>query len=214
MKLIQLTDREIKVPNSWDDITLSKYIQVAKLEETKSSYSFEELYLMKLFEVLCDVEEGDLDSLTLDQVEEVSKELLFLSKQDGFKIKTHINIDDVDYVFPTDLNKLTMGEYISIKTLQERFTNQVDAMPYILAIILRPGKKVEDPYTKKERWVQNKFDVEGMEWRKDLFMNQPVTDLIGSINFFLSGKQIFTNNIEDSTIKEPKLTPSDLEVLP
>ena len=214
MKLIKLTDKEVKVPNSWEDITLSKYIQVAKLEEAKSSFSFEELYIMKLFELLCDVEEGDLDSLTLDQVEEVSKELLFLSKQDGFKIKTNINIDDVDYVFPSDMNKLTMGEYISIKTLQERFTNQIDAMPYILAIILRPGKKVEDPYTKKEKWVQNKFDVEGIEYRREIFMKQPVTDLIGSINFFLNGKETYTNNIEGYTEKEQKQIQLDSEVRP
>jgi hypothetical protein len=48
---------------------------------------------------------------------------------------------------------------------------------------LRPGKNVDGV------WVQDKFDAEGIEERKDVFMKQPVYSLMAPINFFLNGKK-------------------------
>lgn len=82
-----------------------------------------------------------------------------------------------------------MGEYISMKTFQENAKSQSEAIPYILAIILRPGKLVQDGETGEEKWVQDKFTANNIDYRKELFLNQPVMDLMGPIGFFLGGKQ-------------------------
>jgi hypothetical protein len=198
MKDFKLNDKDYQMPTAWNDMNLKKYVELAKLEEAKDSFGIPELYLLKVIEVLCGAEGGDLDDLTLDMVNELANEVGFLQTEPKWNNTRHIDIEGQDYVFPEDLNKLTMGEYISIKTLQEQQTTQADLIPWLLAIILRPGKKVYNEEMKKEVWVQDKFNTANLEFRKELFMSQPVFDLMGPVTFFLNGNGTSMNSIKDS----------------
>ena len=198
MKEFKIGKQEFKMPTQWSEITLATYVKMAELDEKKEDIGMAELYLLKVIEALCGVEEGDLDDLTLEGVNELSVEVGFLKEEPAWSNTKHIKIEDIDYVFPTDLNKLTMGEYISIKTLQDAQTTKSGIIPYILAIILRPGKLEVNDETGKEEWIQDKFNVANLEWRKDLFMKQPVFDLMGPVTFFLNGSGAFTTNTKDS----------------
>lgn len=198
MKQFKIREKEYQMPTEWDDVTLEVYVKLAELEEKKETFGIPELYLLKVLECLCNVEEdGDLDELTLDTVNELVSLIGYIQEEPKWTNTNHLVIDGIDYVFPNDLNKLTMGEYISIKTLQEG-TTTAGIIPYILAIILRPGTKEVDAETGKERWVQEKFSTGNLEWRKELFMKQPVFNLMGPVTFFLNGKGMSTTNIKDS----------------
>jgi hypothetical protein len=199
MKLFKLNEKEYNMPTCWDDMTLGVYVKLAKLDETKEAFGIPELYLLKVIEALCSAEEGDLDELTLDMVTELSNEVGFIQEEPKWNTTSrHIVINDIDYVFPADLNKLTMGEYISIKMLQEQQTSQADLIPHLLSVILRPGKKVVDEETKKETWIQDKFSTNNLEHRKELFLTQPVFNLMGPVSFFLNGSGMSTINTKDS----------------
>jgi hypothetical protein len=198
MKTFTLNKKEYNMPTAWNDMNLKKYVELAKLEEAKESFGMPELYLLKIIEALCDAEQGDLDDLTLDMVSELSQEVGFLQQEPTWGNTRHIEIEGQDYVFPEDLNKLTMGEYISIKTLQEQQTSSADLIPWLLAIILRPGRKEYNEETKKEKWIQDKFNTANLEWRKELFMKQPVMNLMGPVSFFLNGNGTFMNSIKGS----------------
>jgi hypothetical protein len=204
MKKFELNKKEFEMPTDWKDLSLRHYVNLATLEENKTQYLLGELYLLKVIEVMCNAEPGELDDLTIDMVTELSKEVGFLQQEPQWTNTKHIKIGDVDYAFPLDLNKLTMGEYISIKTLQENSASQAGAIPLILAVVLRPAKLVKDEESGKESWVQDKFDANNIEYRKDLFLKQPVFDLMGPITFFLSGSGISTLNTKDSMEKEVK----------
>jgi hypothetical protein len=189
MKFFNLNEKEYQVPESWTEMTLKLYVNVSKLEEKRAEYFLGELYLLKIIEAICDAEDGELDELTLEVVNDISSSLGFLQQQTDWPNVKTLEIEGVTYVFPQDLNKLTMGEYISMKTFQENAKSQSEAIPYILAIILRPGKLVQDGETGEEKWVQDKFTANNIDYRKELFLNQPVMDLMGPIGFFLGGKQ-------------------------
>lgn len=204
MKRFELNEKEYNMPSEWSDLTLQHYVNLATLEENKSQYILGELYLLKVIEALCGAEGGELDDLTIDMVTELSKEVGFLQEQPQWNNTKHIRIGEVDYAFPTDLNKLTMGELISIKTLQESASSPAAAIPLILAIILRPAKLVKDEETGKETWIQNKFDANNIEWRKELFLKLPAFDLMGPVTFFLNGSGLSTPNTKDSMVKEQK----------
>lgn len=199
MKLFKLNEKEYNMPTCWNDMTLGVYVKLAKLDETKEAFGIPELYLLKVIEALCSAEEGDLDELTLDMVTELSNEVGFIQEEPKWNTNSrHIVINDIDYIFPADLNKLTMGEYISIKMLQEQQTSQADLIPYLLSVILRPGKKVVDEETKKETWIQDKFSTNNLEHRKELFLTQPVFNLMGPVSFFLNGSGTSIINTKDS----------------
>jgi hypothetical protein len=204
MKKFKLNEKEFEMPTDWTELTLRHYVELAKLEEQKAQYILGELYLLKVIEVLCLAEGGDLDDLTIDMVTELSQVVGFLQKEPTWNNTKHLRIGEVDYVFPSDLNKLTIGEYISIKTLQENLPTQAEAIPYIISVILRPGRLVKDDETGKETWIQDKFDANNMEYRKELFLQQPVFDLMGPVTFFLNGSGLSTQNIKDYTEKEQK----------
>lgn len=198
MKLFKIGEKEYQMPTEWSEVTLNVYVRLAELEERKEGFGIPELYLLKVLECLCNVEEdGELDELTLDLVNDLVSSVGYIQQEPTWTNTNHLVIEGIDYVFPNDLNALTMGEYISIKTLQEG-TTTAGIIPYILAIILRPGTKVVDAETGKEKWVQEKFSTANLEWRKELFMKQPVFDLMGPVTFFLNGKGISTTNTKDS----------------
>jgi len=180
----RLNDKEYKMPTCWEDITLKMYINLSKLEEIKSTFSIEELYLMRVLEVLVDVNIGELDEMSIDMMNSISTNIKFMQEVPEWKFVERININNIDYIFPHDLNKLTMGEYISIKTMQTD-KGDIDFIPYLLAIILRPGKKIL--VENEERMIQEKFDVESMEQRRELFLSHPVIELMGPVSFFLNG---------------------------
>lgn len=198
MKQFKIREKEYQMPTDWSEVNLNIYVKLSELEETKNAFGIPELYLLKILEVLCDVENGELDELTLDMVNELVGLVSFVQQEPVWSNVKHLTIEGIDYVFPDDLNHLTMGEYISIKTLQENNTT-AGIIPYILAIILRPGSKIVDPETGKEKWIQEKFNTANLEWRKELFMKQPVFDLLGPVSFFLSGSGISTTNTKGST---------------
>ena len=200
MKEFRLNEKDYKMPTDWNEMTLRHYINIAKLEESRTEYLLGELYLLKMIECLCLIEnDDDLNDLTLDVVGELSAALGFLHTQPKWSSTKEIKINDVDYIFPSDLNKLSMGEYISIKTFQENSRTDAEAIPYILAIILRPGKKVFDNETGGEKWVQEKFNVSNLEYRKELFMGELAQDLMGQVGFFLTGKELSSINTKVST---------------
>lgn len=188
MKSFELNGKEYQCPENWNEMSLKLYVNIAKLEEKKSEYILGELYLLKIIEAICDAEDGELDELTLETVNDISTSIVFLQEQTEWPIVKTLEIEGTTYVFPNDLNKLTMGEYISMKTFQENTQSQSDAMPYILAIILRPGKLIKDEETGEEKWVQDKFTANNIEFRKNLFLKQSVMNLMGPINFFLGGR--------------------------
>ena len=198
MKHFEIRDKKYQMPTDWNEVDLNIYVKLSELEERKAAFGIPELYLLKILEVLCNVEDGELDELTLDMVNELVELVAFVQKEPVWNNVHHLVIDEVDYVFPNDLNHLTMGEYISIKTLQESNTTS-GVIPYILAVILRPGTKIKDAETGKEKWIQEKFSTSNLEWRKELLMKQPVFNLLGPVSFFLSGNGISTTNIKGST---------------
>jgi len=188
MYSFKIEEKEFNIPTDWTELTLERYIDIVKLEQTKENYFIAELYLLKMIECLAGAEDGELDALMIEEVEKISKEIGFISETPEWPNTRFINIDGIDYVFSPDLNKLTMGEYISIKTFQENIKEEIDTIPYLLTIILRPGKKEVDE-SGNEKWVQNRFDANTIEDRKALFMKQPVFNLLGPITFFLNGKK-------------------------
>jgi hypothetical protein len=204
MKQFKLNEKEYNMPTSWKDLTLKHYVNIVKLEQDKAQYILGELYLLKMIEALCDVDGGELDDLTIEMVTELSQGVAFLQSEPEWTNTKHLKIGDIDYAFPTDLNKLTMGEVISVKTLQEAAPSQAEAIPLILSVILRPAKLIKDLESGKETWVQDKFDANNIEYRKELFLKLPAFDLMGPVTFFLSGSGISTPNTKDFTEKEQK----------
>jgi hypothetical protein len=202
MITFNLNGKEFNLPTDWNEITLGTYLKLAEIEKNlEYKYAFNELYVMRVLEIITGSESGDLDELTIQALNELSEKIVFLNAEPKYKVVQHIKIDDIDYAFPEDLSQIKAGEYISIKTLQETHKDPSEFYLQLLSILLRPAKQIKNLETGKEKWVQEKFDAQNLQHRRELYKKLPITKVLGTINFFLSGKSTSTNNSQDS-IKE------------
>lgn len=195
----ELNEKEYQFPENWDEVTLGQYVNIGRLQEERLDYNYSELYLLRLIEILASAEEGELDDLSLEMVNKLGEATTFVSTQPDYDKSNEFWIDDVLYTPPTDLTKLSIGEFISLKTYQDGSKNIWEGAPWMLAILWRPTEKVIDKETKKEVLKREKFNVENLEWRKNEFLKQPAIKIFGPLLFFSTTKGGFTQNIKDYT---------------
>lgn len=195
---------EYCLPESYEEMTLETFIRISKIQESGTEFVFQEYYLIKLLEAIVGAEGGDLDDMTIEEMADLSNRLTFLSQEPTPKKIDKIMIGDMIYAFPENFNKITAGEMISIKTLNEG-KGTGDSILNLLAIILRPAKEVVDEETGKVKYVRSKFDAQNLEYRKSLFKKLPVLDCLWSVNFFFTdGNLISTNSTQDFMTEEQK----------
>lgn len=176
----KIEDKEFSIPTDWSEVPLKTYIDIVRLERTKEDYKIAELYLIKMIELLV----GDnIDDLPLEDLSEMMKVLQYITIEPVSEKTITLKIGEKDYVFKEDMNKLSTGEYISIKVLQEG-KDELDSLPDLLAVILRPGELVDG------KWIQEKFNADDIPIRRRLILEQPITKLLGYVGFFLNGKDL------------------------
>jgi hypothetical protein len=169
----KFNEKEYSLPNTWDDLLVEDFIKILKLEKQKSLYQFDELYAAKLVEILLNIEEEVLNEFDLGLFGELVEKLFFLQTLPDYTNKNEIILDGVKYVTPQNLNKLTLGEYASIKTLTKDKEYEEQIL-LILSIILRPEGE--------------KFEANKIGDRVERFKKLRIIDVNEAVNFFLSGK--------------------------
>lgn len=170
----EIEGKEYNLPNCWEDIKIKNFIDILNLEKQRDIYFFDELYVAKMVEVLGEIPENVLDMMPLDLFGECVEALGFISEKFQDKPQEKIEIRGEVFIVPKNLNKLTLGEYSSIKILtkDKEFGEQV---LIILSILLRKEGEL--------------FKPELIEERKKLFMELSLLEVNNIINFFLSGKK-------------------------
>lgn len=184
MKKFVVDEKEWQMPESFEEMTLETFLRISDVQEKNSETIFKELYIIKLLEALVGAESGDLDDITLEDLGELTKNLDYLNHNPKPKEIKEVMIGEVTYIFPPNFNKLTAGEYISIKTLTED-KSVAETILNLLAVILRPCEIYLDKETNTEKKKQIKFDAENIDYRKKLFVKLPVLDVLWAVNFFL-----------------------------
>lgn len=172
-----VNDKEFSIPTKWEELTMRHYMEIIKIPLN------DQTYIRQLLNNIGGLTEDDLNELTIGELNDILVKFDYLTKEPKFKTKKLVNFNDEVYSFAENLNHLKLGEIISIKTYQEKYGEQ--SLPYIIAILLRKGHKDE-----RGKFVQEKFDASMIEERVKLFMDLPVTEFLGSLNFFLSGIKV------------------------
>jgi hypothetical protein len=168
----KFNEKDYSLPNTWEDLTVEVFIEVLKLEKTKDLYQFDELYVAKMIEILLGISEEELNDFDLDIFSTLVQEVGFLQNVPTYENKKEIFIDEVKYVTPANFNKLSLGEYASIKTLTKDKPYE-EQMLTILSIIVRPEGE--------------KFEASKINERKERFKKLRLVDVNECVNFFLSG---------------------------
>ena len=123
--------KEYKVIESWNDVTLEKWIRLLELQ--KGSKSKEALETVS---ELSDISKKLIKELSIQDVAAIMKYVTDLQNEKDSSLKRIINIEGVEYGFHPDFEKLTLGEYADLETF---IKNGVENhLPEIMAVLYRP----------------------------------------------------------------------------
>jgi hypothetical protein len=190
----------------YNELTFGQYLEYTKALKgfNADSNSIEEqLKLFKVVEIFAGLNDGDLDGLYMNEVQDVCDKVgqIIMSAQQYTPSPT-FEIDGVTYIGRTleTLQKLTNGEYISISMLRKQFADDEDKyIEYVISILLRPATIVNGV------WKQDKFvaDMDVLDMRVKLFRDKGLAkDIIPVVGFFLSTKPTSPTTSNNSLVTQ------------
>lgn len=158
----------ISVPESWDDITLKVYEDIERYYSDKDK-SFD---IMEVLHIVLNKDADFIMSLPMEFLEKILDKLQFLLTPPAEKKATNkITINGEEYIINVQ-SKLKTGEYLATDTMLKADPHNYAAF---LAILCRKEGELYD----------SKFENEIVEERIKLFEQQPVTNVLPIVSFFL-----------------------------
>lgn len=160
---------EIKVPTSWDEVTLLQFEKINEYYQDKEKT----FNVVDVIDIFIDKDKDYIMSLPAEFLEIILDKLKFLSTEIEAKEPTNkIEIDGETYQI-NFMEKLKAGEYIAVEmaTKDNNFN-----YASVLAILCRKENEIFD----------STFENEVLPNRVALFEKQPITKIIPLISFFMN----------------------------
>ena len=132
--------KEFKLINSWEDVTLEKWLQLIDFESgTKTEEATETIA------ALSNIPKQLVKELALSDVATIMSRIAELQQKQDTKLKRIIEINGVEYGFHPDLDSISLGEYADI---EQFIKNGIEKnLPELMAVLYRPVKdKKNDIY--------------------------------------------------------------------
>jgi hypothetical protein len=155
---------ELKVPNSWETITLKKYL--AYLKDVENYKDDEEAVTAVTLLHFCGLQPEWLKGISLSDLNLLKSKLsLFITNQEH-PLQRKISIDGQAYGFEPNLSTMSYGAYLDI-TKWDTFTIDTN-WAKIMSVLYRPiikdkdGMYLIEPYTGKdnaEKFLEVSMDV-------------------------------------------------------
>jgi hypothetical protein len=181
---------EISIPQSYEDITLRKYLALQK--ELKNYEDNEEAQAAVLVTYLCGIDSDDLVGLGRGDYVNISAEISSWIGNTNHPLQQFIWIDGVEYGLEPNLSNMSYGAYADI-TQYDTITID-DNWAKIMSILYRPvTKRVRDTY-EIERYI-GLID-------SDKFLDVSMDKHFGTLFFFVNLSTDLVKSILNSTKEE------------
>lgn len=174
-------------PTSWNQITLKQYQEIEKFYENDENKSFD---VREVIHILCNKTIDEVNALPVEFLDDIIEKMSFLQTKVTEEEPTNtLTINGEKYVVNIQ-NKLKVGEYVAVDSIIKDDKHNYAAM---LAILCRKEGELYD----------SKFENEILEDRVHMWEQQPITDVLRVISFFLQCYMIsVTPILLSSKIKE------------
>jgi len=125
--------KEFKLINSWEDVTLEKWLQLIDFETgTKTEEATETIA------ALSNIPKQLVKELALSDVAVIMSRIAELQQEQDTKLKRIIEINGIEYGFHPDLDSISLGEYADI---EQFIKNGIEKnLPELMAVLYRPVK--------------------------------------------------------------------------
>ncbi|MHC4648300.1 MAG: hypothetical protein ACYTBJ_22810 [Planctomycetota bacterium] len=174
----------MKVPKSWNDITLQQFIELQNLPETDNEVT----KLVQVLAVLLDTTEDDIRELTAKKLNRLGKYLTFLEelprekKRVNFYHGPGLKFWKWKYYKREAVENTTVGQVTDILQRNQDENNVGVKILNVLSTIYYTGKNVE-------------YNAERYERTRGELLSLPVDEAITYSAFFLTGLRNFLPNV-------------------
>jgi len=189
---------KITIPESFADITIGKYVEMIDAWE-----GHEETHrkVKAAVSVLCNMNETDLDRMSVDSYNQVSKALVhFMSApNDKRHPQSIVELNGVRYGLIPNWNKLSLGEFADLEYYATK--GFFKCLNEVMSVIYRPIVEEAKGWYTIEPYDQN-------EKKKEQMLEMPMDVAINAMVFFYSIAMKLLNDLESSstnTLKEKTL---------
>ena len=163
---------EIKIPTSWDDITLGQYIELRPILQTEQE---EVTRMINILCVLTGKKREEIKELTIPDFHKLVKKMSFLNEPLSKELKKkRFIIGGKWYEFKIEAKRMLFGEYISVMEILQQAGDNEDVLfnnlHKILTAICRPVYKTMFGF--------KSVDIDGESIRQtadNFYKNMPIT---------------------------------------
>lgn len=188
---MELTYKEItiNIPDNLGDITLKQYLNYLHINVDDESLTS----AFDLIANLCNMTQDEMDSLYYPtEFNDLSEKInILIGIEPDMKPADHLTIDGINYSYNLS-QELTTGEIITLNILREQYKTEIEYIPRVCAVLIRPATRRLDEETNKEYWEIEKFnrrDIVNLEYRAKLFSERSrAKDVMPIASFFLNTK--------------------------
>lgn len=166
------------VPEKWEDINLKKFQQIMRLYESSENKPD----IIDLISIITVKDKEIIKQLPMDFIDKIMVRLLFLNEPIKCNDSNKITIDGEEYLI-NHMEQLKFMEYVDVNTLLDH-----DKLNYagILSILCR----------KKDEEYNDDYINNILPKRLEMFENQPVTNIMPLIGFFLLLSNSFETHLQ------------------
>lgn len=156
------------VPSQWSDITLQMYQEIEKYYADKDK----KFDVRDVLTILTNHTQDEINMLPAEFLEPILEHLIFITTTPDVGEPTNKIIIDGEEYKVNIMEKLKLGEYVAVDSA---FKNDKSDYASILAILCRKDGEIYD----------SNFEADVFEKRREMFLKQPITNILPIINFFL-----------------------------
>ena len=190
---------EIKIPTSWEDITLGQYIELRPILQTKEDD------IKRVINILCVLtgkKREEIRNVTIPDFHKLIKKMSFLNDPLPKQLnKRRFLIGGKWYEFKLDAKKMLFGEYISVMEILQKSGDNEDLLfnnlHKILTVICRPVYKTLFGF--------KSVNIDGdliRETANNFYNNMPITIAYPIGVFFYQRYPTLTETIKTSLMEE------------
>jgi hypothetical protein len=192
---------KLKVPTSWEAVTLKDYLALRKDMETYADDN--EAVTACLFHHLCHFPVAYLNQMDIDTYVKIKKDLEGFFNKADHPLKRFVTIDGVEYGFEPNLSNMAYGAYVDISKYETIGVDEKWAE--IMSILYRP-------VVKKAGALYDIKTYDG-ELYPEKFMDVPMDVHFGALFFFKSLLEDLQKDTLNSLMGLTELPPSIKSVL-
>jgi hypothetical protein len=189
-------DKWYTMPDTWDDLTLGKYMKVMTYLSNKDEEELSHDKIVNLIHSMSDIPKDALYRVSFKDLSKLSTLItMFLKTEPNAKLKHIIEIDNVKYGFHPKLRNISLGEFVDIEHCIKDGINK--NLHTLLSVLYRPVTYIKNDKYRIE-------DYEPSEDRANLFKDRlMVGDFNGASVFFYDlGTQLL--NTMSQSLKEKR----------